>query len=399
MKISQNARHAIYIGTLCSVAYFAVYIARNILSAVTPQMVEFGYTEEYIGSVSSLYLLFYAFGQLINGLIGDKIKAKYMISFGLFLAGVTNLLFFVLIDTPLGAMLIYGMTGFFLSMIYGPMTKVVSENTDPIHTTRCSLGYTFSSLLGSPAAGVLAVFLSWQSVFAVSSGVLFAMGISCFLIFALFERRGIVRYGQYKPAEKGAGNIKVLFRRQIVKYSLISIITGVVRTSVVFWLPTYISQYLEFSPQVSASIFTGATLAISMTSFIAVFLYERLGHDMDKTVLVVFISSAFFFTFTYFVKYPVLNIVFIVLAIMSSNAAATMLWSRYCPGLRDTGLVSSATGFLDFLSYSAAAAANKLFSGAIDAIGWEKLIIVWLMLAASGVFVALPYSKFKKIAN
>ena len=51
------------------------------------------------------------------------------------------------------------------------------------------------------------------------------------------------------------------------------------------------------------------------------------------------------------------------------------------------------------MSYSAAAAANKLFSGAIDAIGWEKLIIVWLMLAASGVFVALPYSKFKKIAN
>lgn len=63
------------------------------------------------------------------------------------------------------------------------------------------------------------------------------------------------------------------------------------------------------------------------------------------------------------------------------------------------GSVSSATGFLDFLSYSAAAAANKLFSGAIDAIGWEKLIIVWLMLVASGVFVALPYSKFKKIAN
>ena len=395
MKISQNAKHAIYIGTLCSVAYFAVYIARNILSAVTPQMVECGYTEEYIGSVSSLYLLFYAFGQLINGAIGDKIKAKYMISFGLFLAGVTNLLFFVLIDTPFGAMIVYGLTGFFLSMIYGPMTKVVSENTEPIHTTRCSLGYTFSSLLGSPAAGLLAVFLSWQSVFGVSSGVLFAMGISCFLIFALFERRGIVKYGQYKTTEKGTGNIKVLLGRQIVKFSLISIITGVVRTSVVFWLPTYISQYLGFSSQTAASIFTGATLAISMTSFIAVFLYERLGHDMNKTVLIVFISSVIFFALTYFVKLPALNIVFIVLAIMSSNAAATMLWSRYCPSLRDTGLVSSATGFLDFLSYSAAAAANKLFSGAIDSIGWGNLILVWTVLVFAGVIVALPYNKIK----
>ena len=117
---------------------------------------------------------------------------------------------------------------------------------------------------------------------------------------------------------------------------------------------------------------------------------------MDKTILIVFTSSVIFFALTYVVKIPVLNIIFIVLAIMSSNAAATMLWSRYCPSLRDTGLVSSATGFLDFLSYSAAALANVTFSGAIEAIGWENLILVWTGLVAIGVVVALPYGKFKK---
>ena len=396
MKLKPSVRNAIYLGSLCSVAYFAVYIARNILSAVTPQMVAGGFTEDYIGSVSALYLLFYAFGQLINGAIGDKIKAKYMLTMGLFCAGITNLLLPVIIEKPNAAMVVYGLTGFFLSMIYGPMTKVVSENTEPIYTTRCSLGYTFSSLLGSPAAGLLAVFLTWQSVFFVSTGVLVAMAACVFTFFTVFERRGIVKYGQYKPQEKGAGNIKILFKRQIVKFSLISILTGVVRTSVVFWLPTYIAQYLDFSPEEAASIFTGATLAISMTSFIAIFLYEKLGHDMDKTILIVFTSSVVFFTLTYFVKAPVLNIIFIVLAIMSSNAAATMLWSRYCPSLRDTGLVSSATGFLDFLSYSAAALANITFAGAIEAIGWGNLILVWTGLVTLGVIVALPYRKMIK---
>ena len=57
MKLSKNAKNAVYIGTLCSISYLAVYIARNILSAVTPQMVEGGYTEAYIGSISSLYFL------------------------------------------------------------------------------------------------------------------------------------------------------------------------------------------------------------------------------------------------------------------------------------------------------------------------------------------------------
>ena len=83
MKISQNAKKAIMIGSLCSVSYFAVYIARNILGAVTPQMVEEGYSEAFIGRISSLYFVTYAVGQLINGAIGDRIKAKYMICIGL----------------------------------------------------------------------------------------------------------------------------------------------------------------------------------------------------------------------------------------------------------------------------------------------------------------------------
>lgn len=395
---NDRIRNAVYIGTLCSVAYFAVYIARNILSAVTPGMVELGYTETYIGGVSSLYLVFYAVGQLINGMIGDKIKSKYMISLGLILAGVTNLLFPYIIDRPTGAMIVYGMTGFFLSMIYGPMTKAVSENTEPIYATRCTLGYTFASFIGSPAAGLLAMLLSWQNVFRVSSAALFVMGALCIILFTVFEKKRILVYGTYKPKEKGLKNIGVLFKRQIVKFTLISILTGVVRTSVVFWLPTYIAQYLGFPPETAAGIFTVTTLAISLTTFIVIFIYERLGRDMDKTVLLMFSLAALFFIAVYFVKPAIPNIILMVLAIMSSGGAATMLWSRYCPGLYDTGLVSSATGFLDFASYTGAAIANLTFANAIHAIGWGNLILVWFALMATGVLVSLPYHRFKKNA-
>jgi len=398
MKIGIKAKHAIMIGTLCSISYFAVYIARNILSAVTPQMVELGYTEEYVGQISSLYFIFYAVGQLINGAIGDKIKAKWMICVGLLGAGITNLIFSNITLYPQAAMIVYGLTGFFLSMIYGPMTKVVSENTDPIYATRCSLGYTFASFFGSPAAGLLASFLAWQNVFAASSGVLVLMSVTVFLFFSVFERKKIVQYGLYKPEKKGAKNIRVLFKHKIVKFSLISILTGVVRTSVVFWLPTYISQYLGFSSKDAAMIFTVATAVISFTAFIAVFIYERLGFNINKTILLLFSCSAIFFLLTFLVHQPILNIVFIVLAIMSSNGSATMLWSRYCPSLRDTGMVSSATGFLDFLSYMAAAAANTIFANAATSIGWSNLILVWLGLMIIGVIIALPYDKFRKKA-
>jgi len=396
MKLSANAKKAVKIGSLCSVSYFAVYIARNILGAVTPQMVEAGFSEAYIGRMSSLFFVAYAVGQLINGAIGDKIKAKYMICTGLLGASIMNFLFTQTAATPAAATAVYALTGYFLSMIYGPMTKVVSENTEPIHATRCSLGYTFASFFGSPGAGLLAATLAWQSVFAVSSGVLALMAVTGFLFFTAFERQGIVQYGQYKPEKKGTGNIRVLIEHRIIKFSMISILTGVVRTSVVFWLSTYIAQYLGYSATTAASIYTVATLVISFTSFIAVFTYEKLGRDMDKTILLMFSNAAVFFLLTYFVKLPAVNIVCIVIAIMSSNGAASMLWSRYCPSLRDTGMVSSATGFLDFLSYMAAAAANLIFADAATTIGWGWLILVWFGLMVIGVMIALPYKKCGK---
>ena len=280
--------------------------------------------------------------------------------------------------------------GFFLAMIYAPMTKVVAENTDPLYAPRCSLGYTFSSFFGSPLAGLLAAAFAWQMAFTSTSFILLAMGVACLAVFSLMERKGIVRYGQYRRPKSADGGVRLLLRHQIVKFTLIAAITGVVRTTVVFWLPTYIAQYLGFSAKTSALLFTVATSFISMTAFVAVFIYERLHRNMDLTILLVFSSAAVFFLLVFLVKPPVPNIIFLVLAIMSSNCAASMMWTRYCPGLRDTGMVSSATGFLDFTSYMAASAASNLFANAVSSIGWGNLILIWFALMVLGIVIALP---------
>ena len=391
-----NIRNAFMIGGLCSISYLAVYFARNILGAVTPQMLEQGvFTTEFVGTISSVYFVSYAVGQLINGAIGDKVKARYMISFGLILAGISNFAFVRLASYPSAVCIAYGMSGFFLAMIYGPMTKVVAENTEPVYATRCSLGYTFASFLGSPMAGVASAILTWQSVFGISTAVLMAMGAVCFCAFLIMEKKGIVKYNQYKRVKEG-GSVKVLIRYGIVRFTFIAIITGVVRTSVVFWLPTYFSQYLGFTTEIAAGIYTGATFIISFSTFIAIFVYECLGRDMYRALRIFFGVSAAAFLCVYFVKIPWMNIVLIILAILASNCSASILWSRYCPSLRDTGMVSSAAGFLDFTSYLSAAAASVLFANAVDVIGWKVLIFVWFALVAAGLIVSLPVETLLK---
>ena len=128
---------------------------------------------------------------------------------------------------------------------------------------------------------------------------------------------------------------------------------------------------------------------ISTSAFLAVFLYGRLKQNIDVTVLVSFLAAALSFLLVYLCKQPALNISFMVLAILFANCASTMLWSIYCPSLRDTGMVSGATGVLDFMSYMGAAAANLIFSNAVATIGWGWLILSWAGLMGVGVLVGL----------
>ena len=273
-KLSENAKKAVMLGGMCAISYLAVYIVRNILGTVTPQMIESGsFTTEQIGTLSSVYFVTYAVGQLINGMIGDKIKAKYMISFGLIFAGICNLIFSFTYKTPTVAFLAYAATGFFLSMIYGPMTRLVAENVELVYATRCSIGYMFSSFFGSPMAGMLAMFLSWQMVFNVGSALLLIMGVIALTVFTGFERKGLITQKPREKQEGKAGGIKLLIRRQIIKFTFVSLLTGVVRTTVVFWMPTYFSQRLGFSTKMSAGIFTVATFLISMSAFIGITTY------------------------------------------------------------------------------------------------------------------------------
>ena len=173
-------------------------------------------------------------------------------------------------------------------------------------------------------------------------------------------------------------------------------ITGIIRTSFVAYLSTYFCEHLNYSEDESASIFSIATLVICFTAFISIFIYERLGRNMHLCPLLYFAVSSLSFLVLYFITNPILNIAIMVVAIMASNASATILWSVYCPSMRDTGLVSGVTGFLDFLSYSAAALGSLLIPKIAAVIGWGNMPLVLLGLMLLGTLICVPHFLPKK---
>lgn len=399
MKLRFEAKKAIVIGAICAIAYCSVYICRDILSALSPQLTDAGiFTTDQLGTLSSVFFFTYAIGQLINGIIGDKVPGKYMVSLGLILASFCLFALPHIAGISMVPNIVYGAMGFFLAMVYAPMTKLISENTETDLATRCHVAHAMASYIAAPVSGLFATWLAWIPAFNVSSSILLIMGVIFFTSFTVMEKKGVVKSSQTIRRQEADGSIRILLQRRIVKWTFIAMLTGIIRTAVLFWLPTYISQHLSFEAEKASLLYTVGTSILFVNSFLAVFFLRILKKNVDHCVLLFFSVAAVCFLGVYSVHQPYVNLALLIIGMIFSNCSSSIMWSRYCPSLIDTGMMSSATGFLDFCSYMAAAVSSKLFGGAVGAIGWSNLILIWLGLMVLGVILSIPGRKVRVTA-
>ena len=131
----------------------------------------------------------------------------------------------------------------------------------------------------------------------------------------------------------------------------------------------------------------------TIINFVAKERLDQLSDTGHHQGVIAFAAASICFMLVYVCHQPIYNIIFLILAIFSSNCAASIMWSRYCPSLRDTGMVSSATGYLDFVSYMAASISSTVFANAVSTVGWGNLILIWFALMVIGIFVAFPFKQ------
>lgn len=163
MKIKNKTEltKAFQIGTACVSSYMVSYYMRNVLSVTSPEMLNTGFTKEFLGSLSSIYMLLYAIGQLINGVIGDIVKPKLMITGGMILCGLASIIFSA-INQPLIQIILFAIIGFSLSMLRGPLVKTISENTQPNHSRVICTFFSCAAFTGPLIASLISMFFSWK---------------------------------------------------------------------------------------------------------------------------------------------------------------------------------------------------------------------------------------------
>lgn len=382
--MEKKVQSAWRIGSLCIATYLASYVTRNILSVSTPEMIkEAFFTKEYTGLLSSVCFIFYAVGQLINGFIGDMVHPKYMIIMGL---GVSSISTFAipLFDNRIIHFTAFALIGFGLSMLRGPLMKVISENTAATHARMICTLFSMAGFAGPLIASLLSIFFEWRAVFTVTGIISVFITVASVTVISLLEKRGEIKFTPKK--EKGVLNsiLSVFKLEDFFFYMFISAIGEIAGSSITFWIPTYTTEHLGFSGDAASTLYSVVSLTTLFTPFITLVIYEKLIRNGIKLALVMYVLSAVFFIAVRFTAAPLVNVIMLIIAKMAAAAASSIVWSAYIPGLARSGKVSSANGVIDAAGYAMASLANVIFSGSVSRLGWGGIVNMWYIIMLIG---------------
>jgi len=384
------AKKAFKIGFICIFTYVMSYYLRNILGVLTPSMIKTGlYSKEYLALLSSTYMIVYASGQLLNGIIGDYIKPKYMVSIGLTIASL-GLFIFSFVNIPILGILSFGILGFGLSMLRGPLVKVISENTLTKYARICCVFLSFASFAGPLLAGLVAMVMKWNTVFIFSAIITFAMAVFSFLMLTILEKRGMIVPIKSERKEKQKFDLFSLFKlHNFLPYMFVGMVVEIAAASISYWMPTFFNEHLLLSETTSRMTFSAISLIRAMCPFLSLFIFKLFKQKDVLIVRTAFTSSAVLFLILFFVKSQWLSLILFTVALMCSSISSSTLWSIYIPSLGKSGKVSSVNGVLDCSGYIAAALANVLVVPIMNYGGWNGVILSWCVIMAFGASVTL----------
>ena len=401
MKSKHEYKKALIIGTISVFSYIVCYYMRNILSVSTPAMLETGkFTKELVGTLSSIYMIAYAVGQLINGVVGDIVKPKIMVSGGLIISGLFSVLFALTPIKPI-QILCFVFIGFSLSMLRGPLVKTISENTLPKYAQTCCVFFSFSSFAGPLIASLLAILLNWQLTFIISGIFACVISVAVFLVFTVLENKKVITFSQTQK-NKGLKGISEVFKLdRFIFFMFIGGLVEISASSIGFWIPTFFTDRLGYSKETANMLFSAITLVKALAPFITLAVLKLFKDDELKMINFSFLTGAVFFALMLFTNNPFVNVALMLFARLFVGFASTILWSIYIPAQGKTGLVSTVNGVLDFSGYAIAAVANMVFSFTISSLDWNGIIIMWsiMMLSGSIASVIVKVKESKRTQN
>ncbi len=405
----------------CFLAYTCSYIGRKNFSACIPAMIDEGFMAlSFGGTVNSAYMLVYGAGQMLNGVIGSKIKPRYMIGMGLCGAGLCNLAMGL---TPLAAWmpLIWACNGLFHSMLWAPIIRTFTDLLPGGHREKAGTNIAASCSIGAVLAflipGFILKYANWRVVFFVSGGLL----LMAFLVWVIgnralsayikmmeeacvAERKALRELADAKKSAKTSipkkdgiralPGVMIASGLWVVLFGLVC--NGALRDAVESWAPSFLADQFQLDSSLAAIIAVIIPIVSITGTYFANWLFEKKTKNELTTSFVMFaIATVCLGGLMLCRPLGAVPCAFLMAVSVSAMWGANHMFLTVIPyRFAPLGLSSAITGILNSIIYFGTALCSALYGILAEKVGWSVLLIIWLCVGCLGVIFCLLGARF-----
>ncbi len=407
-----NKREYLKLSLFMAITYMVSYITRTNLGAITVEMTNaLGWTKSEMSLILTGSFITYGVGQVISGIIGDKLDPSKLITAGLFASSAMNIL--VPFCTVRALMVsAWCINGFAQSLIWPPMVKLLSNRLDLLYFGRATVWVTVGGNVGTVlvylTAPLIILLVDWRGVFIMSAAIGVLMGL-LWIFFPIKlnasknnERENATQSPDTVPSvganKASSSGTKMLFTPVMLCAFVGIIAMGFLRDGVTTWMPSYIYEIYNIDEELS--IVSG--VLIPVFSIIGAQIYFRVYERAFKSpftfsVLWFGIGAALSLLVLVFSgKSLVLSVILTALLTMSMHAVNYALITILPGFFKKYGNVSAASGIINSATYLGSALSTYSVAALAEGFGWNVTVVVWAGIAAlGGVFCMLAIKGFK----
>ncbi len=405
------------IAWMSTLVYFTSYLLRKNLGVMLVKVcLDMDVKESAFAIVLTGLTIAYGSGQIVSGMLGDKIPPRYMIFFGLSVATLANFSVYFTDSIPMMTVL-WCINGFANSMIWGPMVKLFTECLSDKEYNFSMMRVMWGSYSATVALRIicptLLFFINWRGVMLVIAAfAAVVMTVYMLTYNRIFTRSAKGADGEacaakeekvQEPAPAAVPLPKSVWTPTVLL--ILGIIThGMLREGVDVYMPSFLCDTFNMSEEnaIFSTVILSVFAVLSLTLF--GYLHRRFFPNEIACGAFAFGVATVAAVVLYIVNSAggsvVASMILMAIIIACMSGANLMLIATAPKRYAKSGKVSTFTGVLDAAAYLGAAISTYGFALIAEGKGWNFTILTWVFIAAAGLvfsLVAAPlWRKFRQ---
>ena len=390
MNKLESKKEASQLCFLLTIVYMVSYITRTNFSAIVSEMVTAtGFAKSQLALPLIGSFITYGVGQLLSGVLGDKIPPKRLVSIGFLGTVVVNSLI-PFCPNHWWMLGVWSLNGFAQAMMWPPIVRIItsaySGDACKKTMTTVSCGGHVGTIIIYLAAPLVIWLAGWKGVF-IGSAIIGAV----MLIVWQFTAKDVAVETQEQKAQAQKTPVKMLLSPLMLMIFLAIILMGMLREGVSAWMPTFISDSFHLGNEIS--ILTGVLLPVFSILCLrfANWLYRKvITHPiLCAGALFGIVALAAFMLWLFCQSSIVVSVLSIATVFGSISGVNLMLIGMIPTFFAKRGAVSTVSGALNFFTYVGSAISTYGIAALSEGIGWSNTFLIWIFVALAGGSVCL----------